>query len=143
MENDYIAEKLNTLKKEIENRPNKIQYSIDTHIKDLNECVNRRYSLQDIFNYLFNDEKQVTFKYFKNMLYRARKRLTKKTGGNNQPEKLIETQPKTAQVVKKDNLFSILDKQEEKKELHDNRSDKQAVDDRFARLLAEKEKQNK
>ena len=77
------------------------------------------------------------------MLYRARKRLTKKTGGNNQPEKLIETQPKTAQVVKKDNLFSILDKQEEKKELHDNRSDKQAVDDRFARLLAEKEKQNK
>ena len=135
MENDYIAEKLNTLKKEIENRPNKIQYSIDTHIKDLNECVNRRYSLQDIFNYLFNDEKQVTFKYFKNMLYRARKRLNKKTGGNNQPEKLIETQ--------KDNLFSILDKQEEKKELHDNRSDKQALDDRFARLLAEKEKQNK
>ena len=71
MENDYIAEKLNTLKKEIENRPNKIQYSIDTHIKDLNECVNRRYSLQDIFNYLFNDEKQVTFKYFKNMMYAA------------------------------------------------------------------------
>ena len=50
---------------------------------------------------------------------------------------------KRLKVVKKDNLFSILDKQEEKKELHDNRSDKQAVDDRFARLLAEKEKQNK
>lgn len=143
MEDTYLQESLQPLKEDLKLRPDKAQYLFSLHLAKLNECIEKRYSLIDIFNYLYGENKSTTFFYFKNLLYRARKKNKKLViqQSTNNRSVFNETVKQTTNqnTIIKNNPLADLSTPKETKQLHSSASDKKSLDDRIARMIAERE----
>lgn len=108
-----MIEILLPLKEAIKLTPNRAQYLFDQHIDKINECIKRRFSLQEIMNYLYSENEKIpTFYYFKNMLQRARKKHNKTINNAS------ETEKQNSIIVKEE----ILPQQEKENNKPENRN---------------------
>ncbi|WP_439295197.1 hypothetical protein [Lonepinella sp. BR2882] len=143
MKNDDLKI-LDQLKEDLKIRTDNAQYVIRKHIHAINDCIAKSYSIKAIYDYIYSENKTTTFRYFENMLYRARKKLNTSQQSTNrsiqEPVKNETLPENTRELVRNNPLFSLSDK--EKRKEHDSSSDRKSLELRVQKLLAEQEKQN-
>ncbi|WP_249962169.1 hypothetical protein [Histophilus somni] len=148
MTQDDLINQLEALKKDLTNRPNDkaITGIVSRHIHTINECMEYGYSRKDIYDYIFDDHGKEIIKldYFNNnILYRARKKNKKLViqQSTNNRSVFNETVKQTTNqhTIIKNNPLADLSTPKETKQLHSSASDKKSLDDRIARMIAERE----
>ena len=147
MTDQYIEDELIALRQELLARPNKAQYAFNTHINKINNCIEKRYSLNEIFEYIYQDIQKPTFSYFKNLIYRARLKSKKSevtTSTQETNRRVINEPVKTDQqnTIIKQRTNPLAHLSEPKKQEHDSSSDINSLNERVARMLKEQENQN-
>ncbi len=133
MSNDKLNHFLSSLKEDIESNPLKLQPCIDRNILNINNAINYGYTVLQIYNFLFEENKKSSLGYFSTMLVRARKKKGKEIILENKIISNTEDNQQTIGVQKTENK-TTLNKPKKEEEYHDSRSDLSVVLNRADRV---------
>ena len=80
MKNKSLITMLTPLKIELQNNSIKLQPCFNRHIKNIDEALEYGYPRIEIFKFIFEENHKISFKYFENILFRARKKQRENKG---------------------------------------------------------------